>query len=127
MKFADLVEENIDELAALEAADAGKLVSFLKNIDLPAGAETLRYYAGAGDKIHGETLKMSRELQGYTLYEPIGVVGIIIPWNYPSNMFFIKVAPALASGCTVIVKPAEQTPLTALFYAHLAKKVNFIE
>ncbi|XP_019182941.1 PREDICTED: aldehyde dehydrogenase family 2 member C4-like [Ipomoea nil] len=64
---------------------------------------------------------MSRDLQGYTLREPIGVVGLIIPWNFPGQMFAFKVAPALAAGCTVVVKPAEQTPLSALFFAHLAK------
>ncbi|RWW69018.1 hypothetical protein BHE74_00023414 [Ensete ventricosum] len=84
----------------------------------------VRYYAGAADKIHGETLKMSGEFQGYTLREPIGVVGHIIPWNFPTIIFFFKVAPALAAGCTMIVKPAEQTPLTALYYAHLAKQAG---
>ncbi|KAF5459058.1 hypothetical protein F2P56_023046 [Juglans regia] len=121
MKFADLVEENVEELAALETLDAGKLFSVNKARDIPHAASSLRYYAGAADKIHGEVLKMSRELHGYTLQEPIGVVGQIIPWNYPSVMFFLKVSPALAAGCTMIIKPAEQTPLTALYYAHLAK------
>ncbi|KAF9612854.1 hypothetical protein IFM89_004264 [Coptis chinensis] len=124
MKFADLIDENIDELAALDSIDAGKLFSWGKGLDIPQSAHLLRYYAGAADKIHGETLKMSRELQGYTLREPIGVVGHIIPWNFPSTMFFMKVAPALAAGCTMIVKPAEQTPLSALFYAHLAKQAG---
>ncbi|KAI4350872.1 hypothetical protein L6164_005279 [Bauhinia variegata] len=121
LKLADLIEENIEELAALDAIDAGKLYSWCKNVDIPQVAATLRYYAGAADKIHGETLKMAQELQGYTLMEPIGVVGHIIPWNFPSTMFFAKVSPALAAGCTMILKPAEQTPLSALFYAHLAK------
>lgn len=83
-----------------------------------------RYYAGAADKIHGETLKLSRDLQGYTLKEPIGVVGHIVPWNYPTTMFFFKVSPALAAGCTMVVKPAEQSPLSALYFAHLAKQVR---
>ncbi|CAL5400310.1 unnamed protein product [Camellia sinensis] len=121
MKYADLIDENIEELAALDTIDAGKLFSWGKAVDIPVVAEMLRYYAGAADKIHGETLKMSRELQGYTLREPVGVVGHIIPWNFPSSLFFMKVAPALAAGCTMIVKPAEQTPLSALRYAHLAK------
>ncbi|KMT03022.1 hypothetical protein BVRB_8g195850 [Beta vulgaris subsp. vulgaris] len=121
MKFADLVEANTEELAALDALDAGKLYSMGKIIDIPGGASNLRYYAGAADKIHGETLKMSREMQGYTLREPVGVVGHIIPWNFPTAMFFMKVAPSLAAGCTMVVKPAEQTPLSALFYAHLSK------
>ncbi|KAG8367411.1 hypothetical protein BUALT_Bualt16G0069100 [Buddleja alternifolia] len=92
-----------------------------KILEIPGAAETIRYFAGAADKIHGATLKMSRELHGYTLREPIGVVGHIIPWNFPSQMFVMKVGPALAAGCTMLVKPAEQTPLSALYYAHLAK------
>ncbi|KAJ7973882.1 Aldehyde dehydrogenase family 2 member like [Quillaja saponaria] len=121
MKFADLIDQNIEELAGLDAIDAGKLYTWCKLVDIPQVAGTLRYYAGAADKIHGDVLKMSRELQAYTLREPIGVVGHIIPWNFPSTMFFAKVSPALAAGCTMILKPAEQTPLSALFYAHLAK------
>lgn len=124
MKFADLIEENLEEIAALDSLDAGKLFTIGKMIDIPGAAHWLRYYAGAADKIHGHTLKMSRALQGYTLREPIGVVGQIIPWNYPTTMFFLKVAPALAAGCTVVMKPAEQTPLSALFYAHLSKLVR---
>ncbi|KAL1159545.1 hypothetical protein V6Z11_A07G004600 [Gossypium hirsutum] len=95
MKLADLIEENIEEIASLDAINA--------------------------DKIHGTVLKLSKGLHGYTLREPIGVVGAIIPWNFPTIMFFMKVAPALAAGCTIVVKPAEQTPLSALYYAHLAK------
>ncbi|KAL5729301.1 hypothetical protein ACHQM5_002274 [Ranunculus cassubicifolius] len=127
MKFADLIDEHAEELAALDAMDAGKLFSWGKMIDIPQAAHLIRYYAGAADKIHGETLKMSRELQGYTLHEPMGVVGHIIPWNFPSMMFVMKVGPALAAGCTMIVKPAEQTPLSALFYAHLAKEAGIPE
>ncbi|WJX48328.1 Aldehyde dehydrogenase 2 member C4 [Trifolium repens] len=121
MKFADLIEQNIEELAALDAIDAGKLYHMCKALDIPSAANTLRYYAGAADKIHGEVLKASSELHAYTLMEPIGVVGHIIPWNFPTSMFFIKVSPCLAAGCTMVLKPAEQTPLSALFYAHLAK------
>ncbi|XP_038711366.1 aldehyde dehydrogenase family 2 member C4-like [Tripterygium wilfordii] len=124
MRLADLIEENLEELAALDAIDAGKLFAMGKAVDIPTAARVLRYYAGAADKIHGNVLKMSRELQGYTLREPVGVVGHIIPWNFPSNMFSMKVGPALAAGCTIILKPAEQTPLSALFYAHLAKKAG---
>lgn len=124
MKLADLIDENAEELAALDTIDAGKLFDFGKTVDIPGAAETLRYYAGAADKIHGETLKMSRELQAYTLREPIGVVGHIVPWNFPSQMFAMKVGPALAAGCTMVVKPAEQTPLSALYYAHLCKLVS---
>ncbi|KAI3446976.1 hypothetical protein Pfo_003641 [Paulownia fortunei] len=121
LKFADLIDENVEELAALDTIDAGKLYNLGKIMDIPSAAETIRYFAGAADKIHGSTLKMSRELQAYTLREPIGVVGHIIPWNFPSQMFVMKVGPALAAGCTMVVKPGEQTPLSALYYAHLAK------
>ncbi|KAM6582227.1 hypothetical protein CsatB_009229 [Cannabis sativa] len=121
MKLAELIEQNIEELAILDSLDAGKLLSVGKSTDIPGAAELLRYYAGAADKIHGQVLKMSRPLQAYTLMEPIGVVGHIIPWNFPTSLFFTKVSPALAAGCTMVVKPAEQTPLSALYYAHLAK------
>ncbi|KAF5934721.1 hypothetical protein HYC85_025850 [Camellia sinensis] len=124
MKFADLIDENAEELAALDTIDAGKLFSLGKSPDIALSSGILRYYAGAADKIHGETLKMSGELQAYTLREPIGVVGHIIPWNFPSSIFFMNVSPALASGCTMVVKPAEQTPLSALYYAHLAKQAG---
>lgn len=124
MKFADLVEQHVEEAAKLDSLDAGKLLTMGKARDIPGAVNLLRYYAGAADKIHGETLKMSGEYQGYTLKEPIGVVGHIIPWNYPTTMFFFKVSPALAAGCTMVVKPAEQTPLSALFYADLAKKAG---
>ncbi|XP_030441140.2 aldehyde dehydrogenase family 2 member C4-like isoform X1 [Syzygium oleosum] len=124
LKFADLIDENMDELAALDTIDAGKLFSVGKARDIPTATKLLRYYAGAADKIHGEVLKMSSELHGYTLREPVGVVGHIIPWNFPTGMFFMKVAPALAAGCTMVIKAAEQTPLSALFSAHLAKKAG---
>ncbi|XP_023918659.1 aldehyde dehydrogenase family 2 member C4 [Quercus suber] len=120
MKFADLIDEHAEELAALDTIDAGKLFGEGK-AGIPNSANMLRYYAGAADKIHGEVLKMSREFQAYTLREPIGVVGHIIPWNVPTAMFLAKVSPALAAGCTMVVKPAEQTPLSALYYAHLSK------
>lgn len=123
MKLAELIDENTEELAALDAIDAGKLYHMCKAVDIPSAANTLRYYAGAAHKIHGEVLKMSREFHAYTLLEPIGVVGHIIPWNFPTSMFFIKVSPSLAAGCTMVLKPAEKTPLSALFCAHLAKLV----
>ncbi|XP_057768104.1 aldehyde dehydrogenase family 2 member C4 [Salvia miltiorrhiza] len=121
LKLADLIDQNVEELASLDALDAGKLYRIGLVAEIPAAAENLRYYAGAADKIHGSTLRMAGQLHGYTLLEPIGVVGHIIPWNFPSQMFTMKVAPALAAGCTMVVKPAEQTPLSALFLAHLAK------
>ncbi|EOA30390.1 hypothetical protein CARUB_v10013510mg [Capsella rubella] len=124
-KFADLIEQNVEELAKLDAVDGGKLFQLGKLADIPATAGNFRYNAGAADKIHGQTLKMTRQaLFGYTLKEPVGVVGHIIPWNFPSIMFATKVAPSMAAGCTMVVKPAEQTSLSALFYAHLAKEAG---
>ncbi|XP_048423109.1 aldehyde dehydrogenase family 2 member C4-like isoform X4 [Pyrus x bretschneideri] len=120
-KLADLIDQHLEELAILDTVDAGKLFSSCKTVDIPQVVEMLRYYAGAADKIHGEVLKMSHDLQAYTLLEPIGVVGLIVPWNFPSALLFTKVSPALAAGCTMVSKPAEQTPLSALYYAHLAK------
>lgn len=122
-KFADLIDQHTEELAILDTLDAGKVFSIGKTVDIPMAASTVRYYAGAADKIHGDVLKLSRPLHAYTLLEPVGVVGHIVPWNFPSVLFSMKVAPALAAGCTVVVKPAEQTPLSALYYAHLAKMV----
>ncbi|XP_061366492.1 aldehyde dehydrogenase family 2 member C4-like [Gastrolobium bilobum] len=121
MKWAELIEENVEEIASLDTIDGGKLYSWCKAVDVPEAANILRYYAGAADKIHGEVFKTSRDLHLYTLMEPIGVVGHIIPWNFPTVMFFAKVSPALAAGCTMVLKPSEQTSLSALFYAHLAK------
>ncbi|KAI8021045.1 Aldehyde dehydrogenase family 2 member C4 [Camellia lanceoleosa] len=109
MKYADLIEENIEELAALDTIDAGKLFSWGKAVDIPQ------------DKIHLRDIKNVEELQGYTLCELTCVVGHIIPWNFPSSLFFMKVAPKIGIGRTMIVKPPEQTPLSALRYAHLAK------
>jgi len=123
-RFAELVERHADELAALESLDGGKLPAVTKAVDIGNAAGSLRYFAGAADKIHGETLKMRGQFQGCTLREPLGVAGLIIPWNFPTTMFAIKVAPALAAGCTVVVKPAEQTPLSALFLADLAKQAG---
>ncbi|XP_074567262.1 aldehyde dehydrogenase family 2 member C4-like [Curcuma longa] len=124
MKFADLIEQHVEEIATLDALEVGKLFLLNKLYDVPAAADMLRYFAGAADKIHGQTLKMSGAMHGYTLKEPIGVVGLIIPWNFPAAIFFFKVAPALAAGCTMVVKPSEQSSLSALYIAHLAKQAG---
>ncbi|KAI9128716.1 hypothetical protein K1719_000199 [Acacia pycnantha] len=121
MKWAEIVEENKEEIAALDTIECGKLYHWSKAAEIPQAVAALRYYAGAADKVHGDVLKMNREFQAYTLLEPIGVVGLIIPWNFPTSIFFSKVAPCLAAGCTMVLKPAEQTSLSALFFAHLAK------
>jgi acyl-CoA reductase-like NAD-dependent aldehyde dehydrogenase len=113
-RIADLIEAHRDELAQLETLDNGKPIFESSNIDIPGAAEVFRYYAGWPTKIYGETNPSDREFFSYTLREPVGVCGQIIPWNFPLLMAAWKLAPALACGNTVILKPAEQTPLTAL-------------
>lgn len=124
-KLADLIEEEIDELAALESLDNGKPVNDARNADLPLVVDCLRYYAGYADKIHGQTIPVRGNYLCYTRKEPVGVVGQIIPWNFPLLMTAWKWGPALAAGCTIVMKPAEQTPLTCLRMARLAQKAGF--
>ncbi|MFP6599580.1 MAG: aldehyde dehydrogenase family protein [Deltaproteobacteria bacterium] len=114
LRLAALIDEHRQELARLETLDNGKPVSETTNVDVPQTIETFEYYAGWADKIHGETIPVSGPFFNYTRREPVGVVGQIIPWNFPLLMAAWKLAPALACGNTVILKPAEQTPLTAL-------------
>ncbi len=123
-RLADLIEEEMDELAALESLDNGKPIRDAKAADLPLTIDTLRYYAGYADKIHGETIPVSGNYFSYTRKEPVGVVGQIIPWNFPMLMVAWKWGPALAAGCTIVMKPAEQTPLTCLRMAQLAKEAG---
>jgi acyl-CoA reductase-like NAD-dependent aldehyde dehydrogenase len=113
-KIADLIEENADQLAELESLDNGKPLAIAKLADIPGAARTFRYYAGWPTKIYGETNPSDSSTFNYTLREPVGVCGQIIPWNFPLSMASWKLAPALACGNTVVLKPAEQTPLTAL-------------
>lgn len=126
-KLADLIESNIDELAALETLDNGKPLKDSRNIDLPLVVECYRYYAGWADKIEGKTIPINGPFFCYTRHEPVGVVGQIIPWNFPALMQAWKWGPALAAGCTIVLKPAEQTPLTALRIAELAMEAGFPE
>lgn len=112
--LADLIEKNIDELAELETLDNGKPIFESRYVDLPMVVDVLRYYAGLATKIHGETVNTVEGAFTYTLREPIGVVGLIIPWNFPLLLASWKLGPALACGNTVVLKPAEQTSLTAL-------------
>ena len=91
----------------LEIIDSGKTIGFIKTVDLPYTFATFRYYAGWADKVHGQTIPIGGPFTCYTREEPVGVVAAIIPWNYPMLMFTWKVAPALAAGCTIILKPAE--------------------
>ncbi|MFQ6132231.1 MAG: aldehyde dehydrogenase family protein [Armatimonadota bacterium] len=113
-RIGELVMENADELAELEVLDNGKPLQEAASGDVPFSAATFFYYAGWADKVHGETIPVDGPYFNYTLREPMGVVGQIIPWNFPLLMAAWKIAPALATGNTVVLKPAEQTPLTAL-------------
>ncbi|XP_056236654.1 aldehyde dehydrogenase family 1 member A3 [Seriola aureovittata] len=124
-KLADLMERDRLLLATLETLDTGKpfLQSFF--IDLDGSIKTLRYYAGWADKIHGKSLPVDESFMCLTKHEPVGVCGAIIPWNFPLLMFTWKIAPALSCGNTVVIKPAEQTPLTALHVGSLIKEAGF--
>ncbi|XP_015175994.1 PREDICTED: aldehyde dehydrogenase X, mitochondrial [Polistes dominula] len=123
-KFADLVERDLEYIATLETMDNGKTYVDACN-DVKFSIEVLRYYAGWCDKIHGHTIPADGPNFVFTRKEPIGVVGHIIPWNYPFMMLAWKWAPALTTGCTVVLKPAEQTPLSALYAAALSKEAGF--
>jgi aldehyde dehydrogenase (NAD+) len=119
-QLADLVESNIDELAEIETLDNGKPVFESRYVDMPMVVDVLRYYAGLATKIHGETLNTVEGAFTYTLREPVGVVGLIIPWNFPLLLASWKLGPALACGNTVVLKPAEQTSLSTLRFGALA-------
>ena len=126
-KLADLMEKHADELAKLEALDNGKPYMVAKAADLPLAIACYRYYAGWADKVQGKTIPVAGDYFCYTRHEPVGVVGQIIPWNFPILMQAWKLAPALATGNTVVMKPAEQTPLTALRVADLITEAGFPE
>jgi acyl-CoA reductase-like NAD-dependent aldehyde dehydrogenase len=122
--LAEAIKANLPELAEIESLDNGKPVAYAKG-DMAAAVNHLRYFAGWPTKIEGETLPVSRpDAHVYTRKEPVGVCGQIIPWNYPLLMAVWKIAPVLASGCTTILKPAEQTPLSALRLAELIQEVG---
>ncbi|MDR5735126.1 aldehyde dehydrogenase family protein [Caballeronia sp. LZ025] len=120
MRLAELLRENQEELAALESLDAGKPIAGVQRQDVPAAIDTLAYYAGWCDKINGQVVPARPDALTYTVREPVGVVGAIVPWNFPLMIGMWKIAPALACGCTLIVKPAEITPLSALMVGRLA-------
>ena len=119
-KIGDLIEANADQLAQMETLDNGKPVTVAKAADVALAADMFRYMAGWATKIEGSTIPLNvpyapgSEFHAFTMKEPIGVVGQIIPWNFPLLMAAWKLGPALATGCTVVLKPAEQTPLSAL-------------
>jgi acyl-CoA reductase-like NAD-dependent aldehyde dehydrogenase len=119
--LADLIDENAEELAQLETLDNGKPIGVSRTVDIPLASDHFRYFAGWVTKLHGATLNTAfSDMHVYLRREPVGVVGAIIPWNFPLLMAAWKLAPALAAGCTAVLKPAEQTPLTALRLGELA-------
>jgi acyl-CoA reductase-like NAD-dependent aldehyde dehydrogenase len=123
-RIAQRILERADELARLETLHNGKPIFESRQIEIPAAAECFEYYAGWADKVHGETIPVKGKCLAYTLREPIGVVAAIVPWNFPLLLAAWKVAPALACGNAVIIKPATQTPLTALALADIANEVG---
>ena len=124
-RLADLIEANAEGLAQLEALDNGKPVSVARAVDVAKAVACYRYFAGWADKVHGKTIPIDGDFLCYTRHEPIGVVGQIIPWNFPMLMMAWKLAPALATGNTVVLKPAEQTPLSALRIGELILEAGF--
>lgn len=118
LKLADLLERDAETLGALECMDVGKPYITAVN-DIKTGAKHLRYYAGYADKVCGKTIPVDGDYFAYTRLEPVGVCGAILPWNFPLALLCWKLGPALAAGCTVVFKPAEQTPLTALHFCSL--------
>jgi aldehyde dehydrogenase (NAD+) len=123
-KIGERLMERADEIARLETLHNGKPIFESRQIEVPAAAECFQYYAGWADKIHGETIPVNGNFLTNTLREPVGVVAAIVPWNFPLLLTSWKVAPALACGNTVIIKPASQTPLTALALADIAHEVG---
>src|ERR1700726_82251 len=128
-KLADLIEKHLEEFAQLESLDNGKPLAIARVADVPLTIEHMRYYAGWATKIEGNTIPLTlappSKFLAYTVREPVGVVGQIIPWNFPLLMAAWKLGPALAAGCTVVLKPAEQTPLSALRLGELLQEAGF--
>jgi phenylacetaldehyde dehydrogenase len=126
-RLADRIEALADELAEIEALDGGKPLPYARHSDLMQTYNTFHYMAGWASKLNGEQIQMSApgDFHAYTLREPVGVVGMIVPWNFPLVLLSYKLAPALAAGCTCIVKPAEQTPLSTLRLAEIIDEVGF--
>jgi len=129
LRLADLIERYADDLAVLECLDNGKPAHLTRLVEVEGSIKTFRYFGGWPTKFGGETLPVSprggAQILNYTTREPVGVAGLIVPWNYPLSMAAWKVAPALAAGCAVVLKPAEQTPLTALRLGELALEAGF--
>ncbi len=126
-KLADLIEQRTEEFAQIESLDNGKPLAVARVADVPLAVDLFRYMAGWATKIEGNTIPFSPKYLAYTRREPVGVVGQIIPWNFPLLMAAWKLGPALATGCTVVLKPAEQTPLSALLLAEIIAEAGFPE
>ncbi|PYN39512.1 MAG: betaine-aldehyde dehydrogenase [Candidatus Rokuibacteriota bacterium] len=126
-KLGDLITQNLDEMARLESLCTGKTMFDSGKVEIPFAAEVFRYYAGWATKIHGETLMLRENAFTLTLRQPVGVVGAIVPWNFPFLLSSWKIAPALAAGNTVVLKPASLTPLTALKFAELCQEAGLPE
>jgi aldehyde dehydrogenase (NAD+) len=124
-KLGELISDRADDLSALETQDNGKALRETRGREFAVISEWFYYFSGVADKLHGETIPVAPDLESFTLREPVGVVGAILPWNAPSLMFAWKVAPALAAGNTIVVKPAEATPVTALELARLVQEAGF--
>src|SRR5712692_7595311 len=126
-KLGDLIMQNLDEMARLESLNTGKTLFDSGKVEIPFAAEVFRYYAGWATKIHGETLALREDAFTFTLRQPVGVVGAIVPWNFPFLLASWKIAPALAAGNTIVLKPASLTPLTALKFAELCQEAGLPE
>jgi len=124
-KLADLMQRDLEHLVALESLDSGKPYGVTQAVDVPNSIDILRYYAGWADKIQGKTIPVKGDYFSYTRHEPVGVAGQIIPWNFPLLMLAWKWGPALATGCTVVMKLAEQTPLSGLYMCKLVQEAGF--
>ena len=125
LKLCDLIEQHADELAKIESLDQGKPCTIARHMDVEIAIAKFRYFAGMADKIHGITSNANVGLHSITQKVPIGVCALIVPWNFPLLMAAYKLAPALAAGCTMVLKPAENTPLSALYLAQLIKEAGF--
>jgi len=124
-KLADLMERDAETLATLDSVDNGKPKHIALGVDTHLAIKCFRYYAGFADKVYGQTIPLDGPFLSYTRHEALGVVGQIVPWNFPLLMATWKLAPALAMGNVVVLKPAEQTPLSALYLASLFREAGF--
>ena len=123
-RLGDLIQQNLDEMAKLESLCTGKTLFDSGKVEIPFAAEVFRYYAGWATKIHGETLQLRDNAFTFTLRHPVGVIGAIVPWNFPFLLSSWKLGPALAAGNTIVLKPASQTPFTALKFAELCQEAG---